>query len=46
MLRAEEMLERLEEIRYGLLMGSIPKSILADLAQMVRSRREAGGIHI
>ena len=43
MLRAEEMLERLEEIRHGLLMGSIPKSILADLAQMVRSRREAGG---
>lgn len=43
MVRAEEMLERLEEIRHGLLMGSIPKSILADLAQMVRSRREAGG---
>ena len=40
--RGYELLERLEEIRRGLLIGAIPKDRLADLAQMVRQRREKG----
>lgn len=39
--RGEDILDRLEEIRHGLLVGVIPQDKLADLAQMVRSRREA-----
>ncbi len=34
------LLERLEEIRMGLLVGSIPKDQLARLAQTVRQRRQ------
>lgn len=37
----EDILDRLEEIRHGLLLGTVPKEKLMDLAQMVRSRREA-----
>lgn len=35
----EDMLDKLEDIRHGLLLGSIPKDKLISLAQMVRSRR-------
>lgn len=38
--RGEDILDRLDEIRHGLLMGSIPKDRLMALAQMVRARRE------
>lgn len=40
--RGEDMLDRLEIVRVGLLNGAVPKAQLADLAQLVRSRREAG----
>lgn len=40
--RGEEILERLEEIRRGLLLGSIPKDRLATLARLVREKRERG----
>lgn len=39
--RGEDILDRLEELRVGLLMGSIPKERLAALAQLVRDRRES-----
>ncbi len=39
--RGEELLDKLEEIRRGLLLGTVPASALADLATMVRARREA-----
>lgn len=39
--RGEDILDKLEEIRHGLLLGMVPKEKLTDLAQMVRSRREA-----
>jgi hypothetical protein len=39
--RAELMLERLEEIQTGLLLGEIPKSRLQELAQVARESREA-----
>ncbi|MDR3440791.1 flagellar assembly protein FliX [Telmatospirillum sp.] len=35
----EDLLDKLEEIRHGLLLGAIPKEKLIALAQMVRSRR-------
>lgn len=35
----EDLLEKLEDIRHGLLLGIIPKEKLIALAQMVRSRR-------
>lgn len=38
--RAELMLERLEEIRTGLLLGAIPRSQLEDLARAARESRE------
>lgn len=38
--RGEDILDRLEELRVGLLLGSVPKERLAALAQMVRDRRE------
>ncbi len=40
--RAFDLLERLEEVRRDLLMGRIPKDRLAELARMVRDRREKG----
>lgn len=39
--RGEDILDRLEDIRLGLLTGSLPRERLIDLARMVRSRREA-----
>jgi len=36
----EDVLDRLEEIRLGLLLGAIPKERLMDLAHLVRQRRE------
>lgn len=39
--RGEDILDRLEELRVGLLLGSVPKERLAGLAQMVRDRRES-----
>lgn len=39
--RGEDILDKLEEIRHGLLLGTVPAEKLHDLAQMVRSRREA-----
>lgn len=38
--RGEDLLERLEDIRRGLLLGTIPMDRLIDLARLVRSRRE------
>lgn len=40
--RGEDLLERLEDIRRGLLLGAIPKERLGELARMTRSTREAG----
>ncbi len=40
--RGEDVLDRLEGVRLGLLNGALPKAQLADLAQLVRSKREAG----
>ncbi|MDA1310846.1 MAG: flagellar assembly protein FliX [Proteobacteria bacterium] len=39
--RAELMLDRLEEIRTGLLLGSIPRSQLHELAQVAQQTRES-----
>lgn len=39
--RGEDILDKLEEIRHGLLLGTVPKEKLAELAQMVRESREA-----
>ena len=36
-----DLLDKLEELRHGLLFGAIPKEKLIALAQMVRSRRDA-----
>ena len=36
-----DLLDKLEELRHGLLLGAIPKEKLIALAQMVRSRRDA-----
>lgn len=41
--RGEDILDRLEDVRHGLLMGEIPKDKLVALAQTVRTRREACG---
>jgi hypothetical protein len=38
--RGDAMLDDLEEIRLGLLLGAIPRSRLEQLAQLVRTRRE------
>jgi hypothetical protein len=40
--RGQEMLDRLEEIRRGLLLGAIPKDQLGELARLVREKRERG----
>lgn len=39
--RAELMLDRLEDIRHGLLMGAIPRDRLQELAATVHRQREA-----
>lgn len=38
--RGEDILDRLDELRHALLMGSVPKERLIQLAQMVRARRD------
>ena len=38
-MRAQEMLDKLDEIRHGLLAGALPRQKLIDLAQVVQSRR-------
>jgi hypothetical protein len=38
--RGDAMLDDLEEIRLGLLLGAIPRARLEQLAQLVRARRE------
>jgi len=38
--RGEDILDQLDEVRHGLLMGSIPKEKLVALTQLVRSRRD------
>ena len=40
--RGAEILDKLEEVRKGLLIGAIPKDRLAELARMVREKRERG----
>lgn len=40
--RGEDLLDMLEEIRHGLLLGHIPKDRLTELATAVRSKRAAG----
>ncbi|KAA5605753.1 flagellar assembly protein FliX [Roseospira marina] len=42
MRHGEDMLERLEDVRLGLLLGAIPKDRLMELARTVRARREQG----
>ena len=39
----EDLLDKLEELRHGLLLGAIPKEKLIALAQMVRTRRDRLG---
>lgn len=38
--RGENILERLDELRHGLLMGTLPKDRLIELAQLVRGKRD------
>lgn len=38
--RGEDILDRLEGVRLGLLTGAVPKDDLADLARLVRTKRE------
>lgn len=38
---AEDILDMLEELRHGLLMGTVPEAKLARLSEMVRTRKEA-----
>lgn len=38
--RGEDILDKLEEIRHGLLLGTLPKEKLSELAEMVRARRD------
>jgi len=40
--RGEDILERLDEVRKGLLVGSVPKDRLGELARLVREKREKG----
>lgn len=40
--RGTQILDRLEEVRRGLLTGTVPKSRLQELAQLVREKRERG----
>ena len=40
--RGADILDRLEDIRRGLLLGSIPKDQLANLAHSMREKRERG----
>jgi len=40
--RGDDILERLDEIRKGLLLGTVPKDRLATLARLVREKREKG----
>lgn len=40
--RAHDLLERLDEIRHGLLVGTIPKDRLVALRQRVREMRDSG----
>jgi hypothetical protein len=40
-LRGRMLLERLDEIRHGLLLGRIPRESLTDLARVARLRKEA-----
>jgi hypothetical protein len=40
--RGSDMLDRLEDIRRGLLLGVVPKDRLQELAHMVREKRERG----
>ncbi len=42
MKRGEDLLDLLEEVRHGLLLGHIPKDRLTHLAQVVRAKRETG----
>lgn len=39
--RGEEILDRLEEIRHGILLGTVSKERLLGLAQLVRNRRDS-----
>lgn len=40
LMRAEDMLEALEDLRRGLLMGTVSKAKLESLARLARARRE------
>jgi hypothetical protein len=39
--RGEDILDKLEQVRIGLLTGTLPKSRLEDLTRMVRSQRDS-----
>lgn len=41
--RGTDILDHLEEVRRGLLLGAVPKEKLAALAQLVRQKRTTGG---
>jgi hypothetical protein len=38
--RGDDLLDRLDEIRHGLLIGGVPRAALQNLATMVRDRRQ------
>ena len=40
--RGNDILDRLEDLRAAILTGSVPKSKLIELAQMLRDKRESG----
>ena len=40
--RGADILDRLEDVRRGLLMGAVPKDKLAELARTMREKRERG----
>ena len=42
MARGEDLLDRLDELRLGILTGRFPKEKLAELAQRLRQKREQG----
>jgi hypothetical protein len=38
--RGDDLLDRLDEIRHGLLIGGVPRAALQNLSELVRSRRQ------
>jgi hypothetical protein len=38
--RGDDLLDRLDEIRHGLLIGGVPRAALQNLSELVRARRQ------